>query len=66
MNVHRGLNRHEAVRLAVRLGCHVEAVRRTGEVRITHPAWSRSVLINNRRKDVGRQLVTLLRRLVSD
>ena len=56
------LNLHEALTLATRLGCVVAPVRRTGEVRVSH-SLSRSVVVNNRRKDAPRALLKLLTRL---
>lgn len=55
-------NLHEALTLAVKWGCEVSTVRRTGEVLVSHKTLGR-VRINNRRKDTPRALITLLARL---
>ena len=55
-------NLHEALALAVKKGCEVSTVRRTGEVLVSHKALGR-VRINSRRKDTPRALITLLARL---
>lgn len=39
-------------------GGRVEKVRRTGEVRYTHPALPKPIRANGRRKDVPRKLTT--------
>lgn len=60
-----GINRQEALRWARRLGCRVEPVRRTAEVRVVHDGIGRSIRINARRKDAGRELTTFLHRVVT-
>ena len=57
-----GCNLREALIHATQLGCEVEHVNRTGEVRVYLPG-RRSVRINSRRKDAPRALTTLLRQL---
>jgi len=54
-------NLREALELAEQLGCTVGPVRRTGEIRVSHPAIRKAVRLNGRRKDAPRSLVTLLR-----
>lgn len=56
-------NRVELLREAGRLGCVVEPVRRTGEVRVLPPDGGPPLMLNNRRKEGTRVLVLLLRRL---
>lgn len=46
------------------MGCEVEMLRQSGEVRITHPRMSKPCVVNGRRKDASRYLVVWLRRLV--
>jgi hypothetical protein len=58
-----GINAKEALRLARKLGCHVKHVPGTGEKRIVHSDVLRSVKINGRRHDAGRELTTFLRRV---
>jgi hypothetical protein len=58
-----GMNRRSALGLAKELGCRVERVRRTGEVRVSHPELQRPIRINARRKDTGRILTVALRQL---
>jgi hypothetical protein len=48
-----------ALSMARQLGCTVEAVRRTGEIRVTWEGYR--LTINNRRKDAPLQLLKLLR-----
>lgn len=48
---------------ARRLGCAVQPVRRTGEIRVTPPLPLRPVVVNARRKDTPRALLVALRRL---
>ena len=61
----RGMNRRDALSLATRLGCKVVPVKATGELRIGHPAWERTIRVNNRRRGVNRDLIRLLRQLAS-
>jgi hypothetical protein len=56
-------NLREALDLARRLGCAVEPMRRSGEVRIVPPGSGLPVVVNARRKDSPRVLVVALRRL---
>lgn len=57
----------DALAHAGRLGCRVECVNRTGEVRVRPPMGRRDVAqcvtLNARRKDTARALVVLLRQL---
>ena len=62
-NIHRGMSLREALAAALALGCVVEEVRRTGELRVRHPSRAKTVKVNGRRKDVGRALVVFLRGL---
>lgn len=61
--VHSGMNLDECERVVRRLGGTVETVRRTGEIRFTHPQLGSSGAINRRRKDAPRHATTWLRRL---
>lgn len=56
-------NLAETLSVARSLGVTVEKVNRTGEIRATHPAWGRSIKINERRKDSPRDLLVAVRRL---
>lgn len=56
-------NLREALALARRMGCSVDPVNRTGEVKITPPAGGPPVVCNGRRKDTPRVLIKALRRL---
>lgn len=47
----------------IRSGGHVEKVPRTGEERYFHPAISRPITVNRRRKDTPRKLLVALRRI---
>jgi len=52
----RGLNLAECIRAAQQLGCQVEPVHGTGEVRFAHPSMLKTVTVNRRRKDAPRKL----------
>lgn len=56
-------NLRESLALARRLGCEVETVNRTGEVKITPPGPGLPVVCNGRRKDTPRVLIKALQRL---
>ena len=58
-----GMNRRGALGVAKNLGCCIERVRRTGELRVSHPDLPRPIRINSRRKDTGRILTVALRQL---
>lgn len=59
-----GVLKHKAaVKMAAQLGCRVELVRRTGEVRVTSPDGQTRLVLNNRSKDAAHVLMLLLRRL---
>ena len=60
-----GLSLRQALRLARKLQCQVHAVRRTGEVHISHPSLGQRVRVNARRKDASRKFTALLWRLYS-
>ena len=55
----------EALRRAHELGCKVSHIRATGEVRVSHPAVTKPVRVNGRRKDTPRKLLSMLRRLAA-
>ncbi len=59
----RGMNRRDALSLAAHLGCKVSPIKATGEIRIGHPAWDRTIRVNNRRRGVSRDLIRLLTQL---
>lgn len=61
--LHDGLNLRESLAHARRLGATVTHPRRTGEVRLQHPAMAKPVLANGRRKDSPRKVVAWLRKL---
>jgi len=58
-----GMNLRDALNLARDLGCTVAWVHRTGEWRVSHPTWGKSMRVNSRRKDAPRALSTKLRHL---
>ncbi len=62
--VSSGLNRRDLYAFAREHNCRVQHVRRTGEVRLSHPLVPESVLVNNRRKDASRQATTFVRKVV--
>jgi hypothetical protein len=55
-----GVNLVDCERIAKQLGCDVEPVNGTGEIRFTHPNVEKSVRVNGRRKDAPRALTTWL------
>ncbi|HMN95444.1 MAG TPA: hypothetical protein PKC43_04440 [Phycisphaerales bacterium] len=57
------LSLRQARLICRRLGGRVEDVNCTGEERYGHPAMSRTVKVNKRRKDAPRKLITFLRQL---
>jgi len=63
--VFSGMNQRAALRIARKLGATVRCVRRTGEIRVSHPALPDTVKFPNssRRKDSPRSLTQWLRRL---
>ncbi len=59
-----GMQLRDAIALALRLGCGVEHKRKTGEYTIYVPGQTRGpLLINGRRRDAPRCLVSTLRKL---
>ncbi len=61
--IHPGMNLKKALRAARRLGCMVHTVRRSGEVRVAHPAVKKRINANNRKKDAPRSLTAFLTQL---
>jgi NACalpha-BTF3-like transcription factor len=61
MIARKGMSLAQAKKLARKLGVAVEGVHATGEVRFRFK-HGRSVVVNNRKKDATRTLVTALRR----
>jgi len=58
-----GMNLRDAIREARRLGCSVERISGTGEIRVFHPEFPKPIRLNSRRKDSPRDLTAKLRRL---
>lgn len=54
--MHHGCNIATLIRRAPDLGISIEPVRRTGELRFTHPQIGRRPRVNGRRKDAPRAL----------
>ena len=63
--MHHGMNLLDALREARSLGVRAEPVRRTGEVRFTHPLLPRPVTVNIRRKDASRATVGFLMKVAA-
>lgn len=61
--VKRGMNLDDALTDLELLGCSVENVNRTGEIRIRHSQLRAPLVINGRRKDAPRVLVVAIRKL---
>ena len=60
----QGCDLKHALQIARRNGISVEPVRRTGEIRFSHPSQSRTLRCNGRRKDAPRELVAFLRDVI--
>lgn len=58
-----GINLTDALEIARGLGFTIEPVRRTGEQRMTHPAFAKPVTFNARRKDAPREITQAIRRI---
>jgi hypothetical protein len=56
-------NLAEFIRIAAALGCVIAERKGTGELRFSHPAWTRTFLVNCRRKDTPREVLVAVRRL---
>jgi len=57
------LNGSEAVRIATEIGCKIEPVADTGELRLSHPLIGRSIKIRPETSYVGRVAVSFLREI---
>jgi hypothetical protein len=60
-----GMNLNKAMRAARHLGCSIFDIRRSGEVRFTHPLMDRPCRVNARRHSAPRHLVAWLRSLAA-
>lgn len=60
-----GINLIDAVRSARRLGILVEHLRKTGELRWSHPSAQKPIRVNSRRKDAPRHATTFLRKVAA-
>jgi len=58
----RGCNLIDDIAHAQAIGCTVEPIRRTGELRFAHPRMARWCVINGRRKDASVALTVWLRK----
>ena len=63
--MHQGMNLLDALRVARSLGVRVEQVRRTGEVRLSHPLVEKPVNCNGRRKSASRAAVGLIQKVAA-
>lgn len=64
--LNRNMSLADGLRVAEQFGCLIERKRRTGELRVSHPTLSGKgshVVLNSRKKDVPRRLLTLLRKV---
>ena len=59
----RGVNLADCERIARQLGCDVQPVNGTGEIRFSHSTIPNSVRVDRRRKDAPRALTTWLNHL---
>jgi hypothetical protein len=64
--VYAGMNLREALGVARRAGSRIRPLRRTGEIRVSHPMMKRSLRLSDpsRRKDATREFTTWLKRLL--
>lgn len=60
-----GISLLNALRVARTLGVRVEHVRKSGELRLSHPLVLDRVRCNGRKKDASRHTVGFLRRVAS-
>lgn len=60
-----GLNVVDCKRMARDLGCTMEHVSGTGDIRFSHPSMPKPVNVNGRRKDAPRALTAWINGLVS-
>jgi hypothetical protein len=58
-----GVNLLDCEKIAKQLGCDIQPISRTGEIRFTHPKIQKSVRVDGRRKDAPRALTTWLNRI---
>jgi hypothetical protein len=58
-----GMNLDKAIRAAADLGCDINNVRRTGEIRVAHRLMEATCRVNRRRSSAPRHLVVYLRRV---
>jgi hypothetical protein len=62
--VARGANLSDCIKIARDLGCQIEPVCRTGEIRFSHALVSKRVTVNGRRKSAPRPLTTWLNGII--
>jgi len=60
-----GLGLSEAVDIARELGCRIDAVPGTDEIRLSHPLIGRSVRMNRFGRNVTRATISLLREIAA-
>jgi hypothetical protein len=58
-----GMNLDDAVKYVLEHGGAVDFVHRTGEIRFSHPAFTRKVTVNARRKDAPVALTSQLKKI---
>jgi len=58
-----GVNLLDCQKIAKRLGCDIQTVTGTGEIRFSHPKIRKSVRVDGRRKDAPRALTAWLNRI---
>lgn len=63
--MHQGMDLIDALRVARSLGVRVEKVRRTGEVRLSHPLVPKPVNCNRRKKSASRAAVCLIQKVAA-
>lgn len=66
MKIATGMNLRPALKLARKLDCRVEPVRRTGELRVSHPAVDERVVLNRRRDSSPRALTVFLKKVLAE
>jgi hypothetical protein len=58
-----GVNLLDCEKIAKQLGCDVQSVIGTGEIRFSHPKIQKSIRVDGRRKDAPRALTAWLNRV---
>jgi hypothetical protein len=61
----RAVNLTECIRIAKQLGCKVEPVHGTGDIRFSHPLMPKPMNANGRRKSTPRKVTAWINKVTS-